>query len=329
MLAVKIAAMGWYIPETCVTNAQLEKQLGISAHWIERTTGVQRRHYITNETSVSMATEAALMALNSAGLRVGDLDAIICASAGPQQAIPCTAALLQRALQAPEGVSACFDINATCLGFLFALHTAAHLIAAGQYRTVLICNSECASRSINPAERESVALFGDAATAAIVTASGEGEPSGLWHAQFATYSSGADATSIAGGGTLHHPNDPTTLPEMNLFHMDGPALFKQALQVLGPFIDRFFPALGWERGEVDTVVPHQASRHGIELLTRRYGFTSQQVVNHLALRGNCVSASIPLALAESVAAGRIERGDRVLLIGSGAGLTLGAVALTF
>ena len=329
MLAVKIAALGWYLPEKRITNAHLEKQLGISAQWIEHATGVQERHYVTTENTLSMAASAVHMALNNAGMDVCDPDAIICASSAPQQAIPCTAALLQRELQAPEGASACFDINATCLGFLFALHTAAHLVAAGEYRTVLICNSEYASRAINPLERESAALFGDAAAAAIVTASQDNEESSFWQAQFATYSSGADSTCIIGGGTLHHPNDPTTLPEMNLFHMEGPAVFKQAIQLLGPFLDRFFSKLGWERDSIDAVVPHQASRHGIELLTKRHGFASEQIINHLAQRGNCVSASIPLALAEAVYGGRIQRGNRVLLIGSGAGLTLGAIALTF
>ena len=329
MLPVKIAGLGWYLPERCVTNALLEEQFGISADWIERATGVRERRYVTNETTVSMGAAAARMALEDANLRVHDLDAIISASAAPQQAIPCTAALLQQELKAPDGASACFDINATCMSFLFALHTAAHLIAAGVYRTVLLCSSERASHSLNPAERESIALFGDAAAAAVITASQADEGSNIWHALFETYSSGAHLTEILGGGTLHHPNDPATTPEMNLFHMHGPAVFKQASLVLAPFLERFFSTLGWERDQVDAVVPHQASRHGLELLTRRLGFNSEQVINHLAQRGNCVSASIPLALAEATYSGRIRRGDRVLLIGTGAGLTLGALALTF
>lgn len=329
MLPVKIAGLGWYLPEQCITNNHLEKRYGIPAQWIEHSTGVQERRYATTETTISMAAAAARMALDDAALDVSSIDVIICASSVPQQAIPCTAALLQRELHAPEGASACFDINATCLGFLFSLHTVAYLIAAGVYRTVLICNSELPSFGLNPAERESVALFGDAATAAVVTRSQEYEESTIWHALFETHSSGADSTQIRGGGTLHHPNNPTTTPEMNLFHMQGPAVFKQALQVLGPFLDRFFCQIGWERTQLDAVVPHQASRHGIDLLTRKLGFRSEQIVNNLALRGNCVSASIPLALAEAVASGRIQRGNRIMLIGTGAGLTLGTLVLTF
>lgn len=116
---------------------------------------------------------------------------------------------------------------------------------------------------------------------------------------------------------------------MNQFQMRGPAIFKQAARVGGPFLDQFFATLGWQRSDIDAVVPHQASRHAVALFTARYGFRAEQMVLNLAIRGNCIGASIPLALAEAVASERIQRGDRVLLVGSGAGLTLGAIALTF
>lgn len=329
MLAVKLAGLGWYLPGRRVTNAELEERLDIPANWIERATGVQERRYVTDETVVSMGAAAARMALEDARLHVSDLDAIISASTTPHQAIPCTAALLQRELRAPEGVSACFDVNATCLSFLFALHTASHLVAAGVYRNVLICSSEIASCSLNPHERESAVLFGDAAAAAIVTRSQPDEGSAFCHALFETYSSGAELTQIIGGGAFHHPNDPATRPEMNMFQMRGPAIFRQAAVLMEPFLERFFSTLDWERDRIDAVVPHQASRHALEQLSRRLGFSSQQVILNIAQRGNCISASIPLALAEAVYCGRIQRGDRLLLIGTGAGLTLGAVALTF
>ncbi len=329
MLPVKLAGLGWYLPERRVTNAELEAQLGIPADWIERVTGVRERRYVTHETMLAMGVAASHQALENARLHVEELDAIISATCAPQQAIPCTAAFLQRELGAPEGASACFDINATCLSFLFALQTVAHLVMAGVYQNVLICSSEVVSHSLNPHERESVALFGDAAAAAVITRSSPGEASAIWHTQFETYSSGADMTVILGGGSLHHPNDPATTPEMNMFHMRGPAVFRQATQVIEPFLERFFCKLGWERDEIDAIVPHQASRHPIEQLSKRLGFTHEQVFFNLAERGNCVSASIPLALAEAVERRRIQRGNRVLLIGTGAGLTLGAVALTF
>lgn len=329
MLPVKIAGLGWYLPERRVTNAELEERLKIPGGWIERVTGVRERRYVTGESTLSMAVAASNGALMSAGVPLDEVDVIIGASTGPHQLIPCTAALVQRELGAPEGRSACFDVNATCLSFLFALQTASHLVSAGAYRTALIFSSEVASGSLNPRERESAVLFGDAAAAAVVRRSEPGEESAVWQARFATYGKGADLTEIRGGGTHHHPNAAGTTEQMNQFRMNGPGIFKLGVRVLGPFVDNFLSAMEVDRREFDAVVPHQASRHAIEVLTSRLGFTEEQVVWNLALRGNCIAASIPLALAEAVDSGRIQRGHKLLLIGSGAGLTLGAVALTF
>lgn len=329
MLPVRIAGLGWYLPERRVTNDEIAARWGIQPEWIEKASGVRERRYVTDETSAGMGASAARMALQHAGLTVDELDLIVGASTGVQQAIPCTAALVQRELGAPEGKSACFDLNATCLSFMVALQNVAHLVSAGAYRTALIYSSEINSPSLNPNEPESAVLFGDAAAAAIITRAEPGEESAIWHVSFETHSSGADATEILGGGTRHHPNDPATTPEMHMFHMDGRAIFRQATILVDPFLSRFFETLGWQREMVDVIVPHQASRHAVEQLTRRYGFREDQVIWALAERGNCVGASIPLTLAEAVHAGRIQRGQRVMLVGTGAGLTLGALALTF
>lgn len=328
-LPVKIAGLGWYLPGRRVTSAELAGRYGTPPGLIERATGVYERRYAGGETAAGMGAAAARMALERAGIGSGELDAIIGASSAPQQCIPCTAALVQRELGAPEGHSLCFDINATCMSFMVALHTAAQLVAAGVYRTVLIYSSEIASPSLSPSAWESAALFGDAAAAAVITRSAPHEPSAIWHAHFATYSGAAGLAQCRGGGTLHHPNDPRTTPEMNMFEMQGLALFRQAMRIMRPFVDEFFSTLGWQREQVDTVVPHQASRHGVEQLSDRLGFRAAQVFTNLATRGNCVAASVPLALAEAEQGGRIRRGDRVLLIGTGAGLTVGALALTF
>jgi 3-oxoacyl-[acyl-carrier-protein] synthase-3 len=328
-VSVRIAGLGWYLPKQRVSSSELAQRFGVAEGLIERTTGVQERRYAGGETASQMGAAAGRMALKHAGLRSSDLDAIIGASSAPQQCIPCTATFVQRELGAPEGRSLCFDINATCLSFLIALQTAAHAIAAGVYRHVLIFSSEIASPSLNPKQWESASLFGDAAAAVVVSRCSPNDGSAIHRTQFATHSSGAEFTQCLGGGTLHHPNDPNTTPEMNMFSMNGVAVFRQAVRLMRPFLDEFFTALEWDRQQVDTVVPHQASRHGIEQLSERLGFRAEQVFSNLTERGNCVAASIPLAFAEAVHAGRISRGDRVVLLGTGAGLTLGAVALTF
>jgi 3-oxoacyl-[acyl-carrier-protein] synthase-3 len=321
--------MGYYLPEHIVTSAALEEQLRLPSGWIERVAGVRERRYALTETASGMAAIACQRALTAASVDRGDIDLIVGASSGPQQLIPCTAALVQRALGAPDGRSACYDVGATCLSFLFALHQVAHLINAGVYRRALIFSSEVSFRSLNPEEPESAVLFGDSAVAAVVTAAPPSALSAIHHARLETHSSGADLTRLVGGGSLHHPNDPTTTPADNMFHMDGSGVFKKAVRLIGPFLDNFLAETGWRRAEIDRVVPHQASRHGVELLHARLGFRPDQVYSNLAIRGNCIAASIPLALAEAVADSAVRRGSRVLLIGTGAGLTIGAVALTY
>lgn len=328
-LPVRISGVGSYLPHRVVANAELEASLGLAPGWIEERTGVrERRRCAPGEGSARMAASAARDALAMAGLTPADLTAMIGASSTPQQAIPCTAVFVQRELDAPEGGAACFDVNATCLSFLVALDTAARLVAAGAHRHVLVFSAESAAHSLNPAEPESAVLFGDAAAAVVVSAAG-GSGSLLHTSRLQTWHSGAELSQIRGGGTLHHPNDPCTTPAHNLFAMQGPRLFRRAAPLLKPFIDGICADAGWSRTDIAAVVPHQASRHGIELGWKMLGFTEHQVVTNLATRGNCIAASIPLALAESVVSGRIARGDRVLLFGLAAGLSLGACAITF
>ena len=329
MLPVKIAGLGYALPERRVTSAELLAAWAVPVGLVEHAAGVYERRYATHETTAGLGAAAARMALENAGIPLSALDAIIGASTVPQQAIPCTAAFVQRELGAPDGGSVCFDINATCLSFLVALQNAAHLVSAGAYRTVLIFSSELGSRFLNARQPQSAILFGDAAAAAVVTRAGEGEESALHHARFVTHSSGSAYTQVVGGGTRHSPNDPATTREMNLFDMDGRAVFRQAARLLPPFLDCFFAECGWTREGIHCLVPHQASRHGLDLLTERLGFRREQLFTNIETRGNCIAASIPLALAEAVEARRIRRGDRVLLLGTGAGLTIGAVALTY
>jgi 3-oxoacyl-[acyl-carrier-protein] synthase III len=324
-LAVRIAGLGSYLPERIVTNTELEVKFGLQPGWISKRTGVLERRYATHETTVSQAVAASQVALERCGIQLEQIDAIIGANLA-QQTIPCTAALVQKALGAPDGSSACWDVNATCLSFMMALHSAAVLIASSQYKTILIFSSEIASPSLNPLEPESASLFGDAAAAIVLTAS---DDSSLIGATFQTFSSGSHLTELLGGGTLHRPQFTQGQPELNLFHMDGPAIFKHAARTFPPFLETFLTNIGWEVSSIDALVPHQASGHGVQSISSRLGFTPKQVIFNLPTRGNCIAASIPLALTEAVEAGRIQRGDRVVLAGTAAGLTLGAVALTF
>jgi 3-oxoacyl-[acyl-carrier-protein] synthase-3 len=328
-LRVQLLGVGSFLPEYRVSNAELERELGIESGWIERATGVRERRRCGEETALGMATAAARMALVSARLAPDQIDLVIGAASAPHQAVPCTAALVQHALGGGDGLSTCFDVNATCVSFLTALQIASSFVASGLHQRVLVVSSEVTSRSINPHERESAVLLGDAAAAAVIGASEPGDTGVILATSFVTHASGVELTVCRGGGTHHHPNDPATTPEMNQFHMNGPGIYRMANRLLDPFVSRVLAAAGWERGEVDVVVPHQASGRGVDLVTDLLRFRPEQIVRNVETRGNCAAASIPLALTEAVLDGRIRRGHKVLLLGTGAGLTLGAIAMTY
>jgi 3-oxoacyl-[acyl-carrier-protein] synthase-3 len=290
---------------------------------------VRERRRGTHDTTLSMAVQASTRALEAAGTRAEELDLIVGTATAPHQAVPCTAALLQRALEAPDGRSACFDVNSTCLGFLTALQVASQLIASGAHARALVCASEVTRHSINPAEPESAVLLGDGAAAVVLERSPAGSSSSVLAARFETHSSGCELTVCRGGGTAQHPNDPSTTHAMNLFRMDGPEIYRRASRLLPRFLDEVLARAGWSRAEVEHVVPHQASGRGVDLLTRLCGLRPEQIVRNVETRGNCAAAALPIALAEAVGAGVVRRGERVLLIGTGAGLGLGAVALRY
>ena len=329
MLRVQIQGLGSYLPPRRVPNAELERDFGLPSGWIERRTGVLERRRAEKETSVDMACAAARAALDDAGLKPGDLDLILAASASPHQTVPCTASLIQHALGCGDGSSACFDENATCLSFLFGLHVATQFVAGGAYRRVLVVSSEKMGPLLDPEEPESAVLLGDGAGAAVISASGPEDTGRVWLARFETHGSGGGLTVCRGGGTGQHPNDPTTTPKMNRFQMQGPAVYRMANRILAPFFDRFMTDLHWKHSDLDAVVPHQASGPGVQLLSRFLGFRPDQVVANYATHGNCVAASMPLALTEAVRSGRIRRGYDILLAGTGAGLSLGAMAITY
>jgi 3-oxoacyl-[acyl-carrier-protein] synthase-3 len=326
---VRIAGLGTYLPDAIVRNEELEKELGVPDGWIRIVSGVLERRRARGETTAQMAAAAVRNALRDAETELDEVELIIGACAASQQSIPCTAAFVQKELMAPAGKSACFDVDATCLSFLVALRLASLYIHSGQYRCVVIVSSEVTSFALNPLQPESAALFGDAAVAAVLKPSRGDESGAVGHSALSTFSSGAHLTEVRGGGTFRHPNDPRTTLEDNMFSMDGAAVLRLALETMPGFFKTFLEQAGSVREDYDVIIPHQASRRGLEFMRRALGLNKERMFINLERRGNCIAASIPLALAECRSAGRLQRGQRVLLIGTGAGLTLGALELIF
>ncbi len=254
-------------------------------------------------------------------------DYIIFAAAVPYQSIPSTAPLIQHKLGLPPGSAVCFDVNSTCLSFLTASDLAGSRIAAGQARTVLVVSSEIASRAL-PWEKAplTAALFGDGAAAALF-AGAEGTGAGFVASLTETYPEGYDACRLGAGGTRY---DFHAVPELfaanSYFEMDGKALYRITFQYFEAFLARLLERAGWSIGDVDLVLPHQASARALAHLVEQCGFRKEIVIDLMETHGNQVAASLPTVLHHARRSGRLQPGTRALMIGTSAGLSLGGLA---
>lgn len=329
---VQILGLGRYLPRRVVPSEELELRFDRDrpAGWIAEAQGVRERRWVDDETASLMGAEAAREALAGAGLEPGQLSLIINASGTTEQAIPDGAPLLQRQLGIERSGIACMTIHTTCLSFLAALDVAGSLLSTGRFGTILIVSAEITSCALNFAEIESSTLFGDGAAAAVLTRTPAGEASCIEAARFETYGEGAYHTQVPGGGTRLHPNRADVRPEDNLFHMDGKQVFRLALTHGPGFVQRLRADLGVDSLDgVDVVIPHQSSKRALRAHPRVLGVAAERIEWTLETLGNCVAASIPLTLYQAVDSGRLRRGGRALLFGTGAGLSFGGLVLTY
>jgi len=326
----KVLGTGKYMPRRIVTADEMDRRLGVPPGWVLKKTEVAVRHYAEDETASDMGAKAAYAALAAAGLRFGDIDCLVSVSGTKEQALPCMGALIQRAMgQEHSGVPA-FDIDSTCLSFLTGLDVMSYMVDAGRYERVLLVSSEIASIGLNWNNKESAALFGDGAAAVVIGRSAEGERSRIVHASIRTYSKGASLSEIRGGGTRLHPREHRADNEEDyLFHMDGQGIYRMAAKLLPGFIGELFEPLGMEMKDVHAVIPHQGSAMAMRLIQRKLGINAEQMVVITPNHGNTIAASIPMGLHEAITQGRIRRGDRVLLLGTAAGLSLGGLLLDY
>ncbi len=327
---VRILGTGKYMPMRVVTAEEMDARLGVPAGWVLRKTEVAVRHYADGEAASDMGARAAYAALEAAGIAFKDIDCLVSVSGTKEQALPCMASLIQRAMgQGDSGVPA-FDIDATCLSFLTGLDVMSYMVAAGRYDRVLLVSSEIASIGLNWANKESAALFGDGAAAVVIGRAPSGSASRILNASIRTYGKGASLSEIRGGGTRLHPREYRKETEVDfLFHMDGPGIYRMAAKLLPGFVDELFAPLGIGMKDVDMVIPHQGSAMAMKLIERKLGISPKQMMVITPNHGNTIAASIPMGLHEAIAQGRIRRGDRVLLLGTAAGLSLGGLLLDY
>ncbi|KKC48268.1 3-oxoacyl-ACP synthase [Paenibacillus sp. D9] len=328
-MKVRIAGTGIYLPEILVTDAEMDHRLQVKPGWVRKKTNVHRRRFVGTETASQMGAVAAKRALEAAQLEFADIDCLVCTSATMQQPIPCTASLIQEALgQGKSGVPS-FDINSTCLSFVAGMDVMSYMVHAGRYRRVLLVSTEVASKGLNWEQKESAALFGDGAAAVVVERSGEGA-SRILHAAMNTYSAGAHHSEIRGGGSGLHAGEYKEENDSEFrFDMKGEAIFRMAYKLLPDFMEGVLQATGSAIGGYRLVVPHQGSAMAMRLLSRKLGISDEQLMNITPEFGNVIAASIPMALHEAIRQGRMQRGDRILLFGTSAGFSIGAIDLVY
>lgn len=310
-----IVAINHATPSTIQSAAELAPLLGQSENWIVEHAGVTNRHVcqLYDDPAKLVATLARPIIDQH-----GAPDLLINASTMPRQLLPDGAIFMARELGLTQ--TQAFSINASCLSFLVSLNTACALISQGSLDSVLVCSCEFPSLSRNFDQPESAALFGDGAAVALVQANSGAK---LGHYQMETYPAAAEFAQLRGGGVLRMPSAPITTDADHQFDMQGEALLRFTLPRLTRFLRNFLASAELTIEDIDLVVPHQASKSGMQIV-EKLGFPPDKIINVLSDYGNCVAASIPLALSIANQTQRIQSGDKVLLLGTAAGMSIGA-----
>jgi 3-oxoacyl-[acyl-carrier-protein] synthase III len=324
-IPMTILGMGSAVPERAVTNADFEKRLDTSDEWIRERTGIRERRIVgPGENTLTLAAGAARAALADAKLTPADLDMIVVATCTPVTPVPATACWLQAELGC--GPIAAFDVSAACSGFVYALVTATCMLNAGLYRRILVIGAEMMSSITDMEDRTVCILLGDGAGAAII-APAEDATSGLYAHCLGADGSGAQMIWVPAGGSGEPSSLKTVNERMHYLKMKGREVYKFAVVKLQEMILSTVAAAGISINDLALIVPHQSNLRIIESAAQKLGLPPEKVAINIDRLGNTSAASIPLAMDEAWRAGRIKRGDWILLAGIGAGLTWGTALL--
>lgn len=321
----KIVGTGSYLPEKVLTNADLEKKVDTSDKWIITRTGIRERRMAARSQATSdLGYEAAVQALESAGMKARDLDLILVATCTPDALMPSTACYLQSRLGARK--AAAMDLNAACTGFVYGITVADSMIRAGAAKNCLLVGAEILTRFINWNDRGTCILFADGAGAVVMAPTGHGRSEVL---TTHLYADGRQAglLCIPALGS-RKPATPAVLEKgLNTVHMKGNETFKLAVKGMAQAAQQAFKATGLSRDDLSLFIPHQANIRIIEATAKRLKIPMSKVMVNIDRYGNTSAATIPIALDEAVLRGRIKRGDLVLLGAFGAGFTWGSALL--
>ncbi len=322
----RIAGVGKYIPEKVYDNAYMESIVDTNDEWITRRTGIKERHVSADdEYTTDMATIAAKRAIEDAGMQPEDIDLIILATVTPDYFSPSCACVVQNNIGAVN--AAALDYNTACSSFVTGVVMADQFIKTGFYKNILVICADALTKAVDYKDRATCVLFGDAAGAAVLTA--DDEHPGVLAAEI-----GADGAGCKAITSLAFRNDPEEIEKRisgrkETIWMAGQAVMKFAVKAMADSSARVLEKAGMTYDDVKLVIPHQANYRIVESAVKRMGISDDKVFMHLEKYGNTSASCIPVALAEAVEEGLIERGDKIILVGFGGGLTWGSVLLEF
>ncbi len=320
--ASSIIGTGSYMPEKVLTNDDLSKIVDTSDEWITTRTGIRERRIAAEGQATSdMAAEAARRALADAGITAEEVNLIVVATVTPDMFFPSTACFVQKKIGASNAV--CFDISAACSGFLYALQVARHFINTGNRTTALVIGAEKLSSLINWQDRNTCVLFGDGAGAVVIRRAEEGEdaPGRVLSTVMGSDGNLADLLKVPGGGSACPITAENALSRPNTIHMEGRETFKHAVTRMCQASEQALEMAGLKKEDITLIIPHQANLRIIQAIADRLGLPHDKAFINLDKYGNTSAATIPVALDEANRAGRLKRGDILLLVAFGGGFT--------
>jgi 3-oxoacyl-[acyl-carrier-protein] synthase-3 len=321
----RIASLATYVPPRVLTNADLEKLVDTNNDWIMQRVGIRERHIAGPGVGTSdLGKEAALAAIERAGITPEDIGVIITGTVTPDMMFPSTACLIQHKIGAHHAWG--FDLSAACSAFTFSLTTASQFVATGAHEHALVVGADVMSSIIDYKDRATCVLFGDGAGAVVVSAAKDGEGS-ILDFEHEIDGSGGEALFMPAGGSLRPPSHETVDRRMHYVKQDGRAVFKFAVRKTEEIARRILTRNGLKPSDLDLFISHQANRRIVESATEKLGLGPDKTLINIDRFGNTTAATIPLALNDAVCAGRLKKGHLVLLASVGAGFTVGAVLL--
>ncbi len=317
---VKIAGTGSYLPEKRLTNADLEKMVDTNDEWIVQRTGMRERRVAAADQATSdLCIIAANRAIENAGMTADDIDLIIVATVTPDTIFPSTACRVQHGIGARQVPA--FDLAAACSGFIYGLSMARTQIASGVINNALVLGAEVLTRFTDYTDRGSCILFGDGAGAAVLTSASDDSISKIIDTHMASNGAEADMLILPGGGSLNPPSQEMLDKKLNYMVIKGRAVFKQAVSNIVRLVFESLERCGYDREDIDMIIPHQMNARIIESAAKRLGIPMDKIFMNLDKYGNTSAATIPIALDEAQRQGVIKRGDLLSLVTFGGGLT--------